>query len=92
MTRKAASVHFWMACATIGMGRLSMAVWFSHRYANGPVLRPFFSFTLSLIAVERAGLTAPGGSNYVPRKPFSCRTLRYCLRMPRTAWQHATGG
>jgi DNA-3-methyladenine glycosylase II len=56
-TRKAASVHFAMACATICIGRLSMAVSFHHLYAAGALLLPFFSFGSLLIAVAVAALT-----------------------------------
>jgi hypothetical protein len=56
-TRKPASVHLSMACATIGIARLSIAVWFHHLYPPGAVWLPFFSFTSSLIAVGLAALT-----------------------------------
>jgi hypothetical protein len=56
-TRKPASVHFSMACATISIGGLSIAVWFHRLYATGAVMLPFFSFRSLLIALAVAALT-----------------------------------
>jgi hypothetical protein len=74
-TRKAASVHFSMVCATIGTGRLSIAVWFHHLYATGAVLLPFFSFTSLLIAVGLAALTPIRGIGLWLAQTFLIRAL-----------------
>ena len=69
MTRKAASVHCWMACATIGMGRL----WWRCGSVTGMPRPGAAAFLLVHVVADRSRTGRAhrtGGSNYVPPQAF----------------------
>ena len=81
-TRKAATVHFAIACVTIGIGRLSMPGWFHHLCAASAALLPFFSFTSLLIAVRLAALTPIQGIGL-------CSAQAFLIQAAAMLWRRA---